>query len=194
MSLKERAYSVLLVCASANIKAGILEILSPSRYDHVVSVESVSAAARTLSERDFDFVVVNSPLPDDDGLRLCADACSSKNTVSLLLVRSEQYPEFFDSAAGAGVFVLSKPLSRASLTLAFDWLASARERLRVTERKTLSLEEKMDEIRLVNRAKWILITKLNMSEPDSHRFIEKSAMDRCVSRRVVAEEIIRTYG
>lgn len=46
----------------------------------------------------------------------------------------------------------------------------------------------MAEIRLVNKAKWILISQLSMSEPESHRYIEKQAMDRCVTRRSIAEE------
>ncbi|MBQ3894334.1 MAG: ANTAR domain-containing protein, partial [Clostridia bacterium] len=40
----------------------------------------------------------------------------------------------------------------------------------------------------------LLISELKMSEPDAHRHIEKQAMDRCISRRLVAEEIIKTYG
>ena len=51
----------------------------------------------------------------------------------------------------------------------------------------------MAEIRLVNKAKWLLISELKMSEPDAHRYVEKQAMDRCVSRRFIAEEIIKTY-
>ena len=61
------------------------------------------------------------------------------------------------------------------------------------EKKTVSLEEKMMEIKIVNRAKWTLINSLKMSESDAHRYIEKQAMDRCVSKRVIAEEIIRSY-
>jgi len=76
---------------------------------------------------------------------------------------------------------------------ALDWMASARERLRKLEKKTLSIEEKMKEIRIVNRAKWLLITELKMSEPDAHRYIEKKAMDRCVTKREIAEEIIKMY-
>ncbi|MBO7398787.1 MAG: ANTAR domain-containing protein, partial [Clostridia bacterium] len=75
-----------------------------------------------------------------------------------------------------------------------EWLISARERIRRIEKKALSIEEKMNEIRLVNRAKWLLISELKMSEPDAHRYIEKQAMDRCIPRRLVAEEIIKTYG
>ncbi|MBQ8385045.1 MAG: ANTAR domain-containing protein [Spirochaetaceae bacterium] len=49
-------------------------------------------------------------------------------------------------------------------------------------------------MRLVNKAKWLLISELKMSEPDAHRYVEKQAMDRCVSRRFIAEEIIKTYS
>ena len=41
--------------------------------------------------------------------------------------------------------------------------------------------------------KWILISVLGMSEPDAHRYIEKQAMDRSMTRKAVAEEIIKTY-
>ena len=52
----------------------------------------------------------------------------------------------------------------------------------------------MAEIRIVNRAKWLLISELKMKEPEAHRYIEKQSMDRCVSKRIVAEEIIKTYA
>ena len=80
------------------------------------------------------------------------------------------------------------------MVTALSWLSSARERLRRFEKKTLSIEEKMAEIRIVNQAKWILITELHMDEPSAHRYIEKQAMDRCVSKREVAKEIIKTYS
>ena len=67
-------------------------------------------------------------------------------------------------------------------------------KLRKTEKKTLSIEEKMEEIRIVNRAKWLLISELKMDEQRAHRYIEKQAMDQCVSKKVIAEEIIKTYS
>ena len=73
-------------------------------------------------------------------------------------------------------------------------MSSARERLRKSEKITLSIEEKMEEIRIVNRAKWLLIRELKLEEPEAHRYIEKQAMDRCISKRIVAEEIIKTYS
>ena len=172
MSLKERVYSVLVVSASAKFNQALPEFFPVSTFSPVSTVNDVSTAKRAVSERDFDFIIINSPLPDDAGLRFAVDAVSSYQTVVLFLA----------------------PLSRAMFQLAAGWLVSARERIRKTEKKTLSIEEKMAEIRLVNRAKWLLISEVKMTEPDAHRYIEKQAMDRCLPRRQVAEEIIKTYG
>ena len=49
------------------------------------------------------------------------------------------------------------------------------------------------EIRSVNHAKWLLIERTNMSESDAHRYIEKQAMDSCVKKSEIAENIIKTY-
>ena len=88
---------------------------------------------------------------------------------------------------------MQKPLSRQTFQLAAGWLISARERVRKTEKKTQSIEAKMNEIRLVNRAKWMLISELKMTEPDAHRFIEKRAMDTRTPKREVAQEIIDSF-
>ena len=77
---------------------------------------------------------------------------------------------------------------------ALQWMESARERLRKFEKKSVSIEEKMEEIRIVNKAKWLLIRELKMDEPEAHRYIEKQAMDRCVTRREIAAEIIKLYS
>ena len=194
MSLKEQVYSVLIVSASEKFNQALPEIFSVPVFSPVQFVSNVSAAKRAIAERDFDMVIVNSPLPDDSGLRFAIDTVSSYQTVVLFLARTEQYTQSFDQLAEHGVFLIQKPTSITAFELASGWLISARERIRKTEKKTLSIEEKMNEIRLVNRAKWLLISELKMTEPDAHRYIEKEAMDRCVPKRQIAEEIIKTYG
>ena len=194
MGLREQSYSILLVSSSEKTNKNLIDLLPSSEYGSINTVRSVNAAKRLVADRDFDFIIVNSPLPDDDGMRFSIDASGKRNTVVLLMVKAELYDETLDECARFGVFLISKPLSISTMEMALDWLKSARERLRQTEKKTLSIEEKMNEIRIVNRAKWLLISELKMTEPDAHRYIEKQAMDRCVSRRQIAEEIIKTYG
>lgn len=193
MSLKERVYSVLVISAKENFNASLQSLLPESKYAPVQMVSSVSLAKRVLLERSFDFVFINTPLPDDFGTRFAIEISGNKGTVILLLVRNEVYEEVCDKVTEYGILTLPKPASKQMVAHTLNFMAGIRERLRKLENKSLSMEEKMKEIRLVNRAKWVLIDELKMSEADAHRYIEKQAMDRCISRREIAEEIISTY-
>lgn len=193
MSLRERVYSILTVSATDSFTSAFADLLPETRYSPVHTVSSVSAAKRVLAEKAFDFVIINAPLPDDAGTRFAIDICTSKQSAVLLLVKNDVHAGIHDKVAEYGVFTLPKPTSKPTMLHALNWMESARERLRQSEKKSLSIEEKMAEIRLVNKAKWILISELSMSEPEAHRYIEKQAMDRCISKRTIAEEIIKTY-
>lgn len=194
MNLETRIYSVLVVSSSETFNNATLELLPRSNYQPICFTSNVSEAKRYLAERNFDFVIINSPLPDDNGTRFAIDCCRSMTTAVLLLVRSDIHAEVYTKVVSHGVFTLPKPTSKVIMAQALSWLASARERLRRLEKKTLSVEERMEEIRIVNRAKILLVSTLHMTEPEAHRYIEKQAMDTCVSKREIAEGIIKTYS
>ena len=194
MGLEERIYSVLVVSASGNFNNALSALLPASRYDPVCYAAGISHAKRLMSERNFDLVIINSPLPDDVGTGFAVDVSGMNGTAVLFIARADILEGLREKLTAAGVFPLPKPLSAQVFALSMEWMMSARERIRKLETKSLTIEEKMAEIRIVNRAKWLLITELRMEEPQAHRFIEKQAMDRCISRREVAEEIIKTYA
>ena len=62
------------------------------------------------------------------------------------------------------------------------------------EQKTSSIEKRMEEIRILNRAKCLLISELKMTEPEAHHYIEKNAMDNCIPKKEAAEHIIKLYS
>ena len=194
MSFKECTYSVLIVSATDAFTSAFADLLPETKYFPVHTVSSINAARCTLTEKTYDFIIINAPLRDDIGVRFAIDTCCNKQSVVLLIVKSDIYNGIHEQVTEYGVFTLSTPLSKITMTYALNWLESSRERLRQFEKKSLSIEEKMDEIRLVNKAKWILISQLSMSESEAHRYIGKQAMDRCVTKRTIAEEIIKTYS
>ena len=193
MVFSEQTYSVLVVSSLPKFNDAISPMLPCSDYYPVCYVSNVAAARRELLARTYDFVVINAPLPDDYGTRLAIDACNRSGTVVLLLLRAEVYEEIDAKVTPHGVFTLQKPIPAQTLQQGLHWMASARERLRGLENKASTVEEKMEEIRLVNRAKWILIEQLKMTEAEAHRHIEKQAMDRCASKKDIALGIIKTY-
>ena len=193
MVFRETTYSVLIVSAAEKFIAALRALLPVTDYWPVEVAHSVGEARRMLPEREFDIVIINSPLPDEFGSRLAADICSSSSAGVLLFVKSDIYENVTAKVTEQGVLTLPRPTSNQMVAQSLRTLCSMRERMRRFEEKQLSIEEKIEEIRLVNHAKWLLIERLSMSEAGAQRYIEKQAMDMRITKREAAEAIIKTY-
>lgn len=193
MVFQERTYRVLIVSASDSITNSIMPLLPMTDYWPVISVRSVSEARRKIVDCEFDIVLINAPLPDDFGMRLAIDICSNSGAGVLLLVKNDLFEEVYAKVVSYGVITLAKPTNMQMVSQNLRILCATRERMRQMEAKQATVEEKIEEIRLVNRAKWLLIESLHMTEPEAHRYIEKQSMDLRISKREVAENVIRTY-
>lgn len=191
MVFQPSTYSVLLVSASDKFDQALLGLLPVSQYWPVTVVKSVSAARQTLLDGEFDLVLINAPLPDDFGLELAEDVCGSTPSGVLLLVRRELAEEIHEQAVQYGVVTLHKPTNEAMLSQSLRVLCAMRERMRQAAKKQTSVEEKVQELRLINRAKWVLIQRQGMTEPEAHRWLERRAMEGRISKRQAAEELLQ---
>ena len=193
MIFESKKYSVLVVSSSEKMTDAIKNLLQSNRYNSVTYVDSIAAAKRAILDTFYDFVLINTPLRDDFGTDFAVEICRNKSSVCLLMVKTELYEKINYQVTPYGVFTLTKPTSTANMEQALRWLAAARERMIRMDKKTGSIEEKMKEIRIINRAKWLLIENLKMTESEAHRYIEKQAMDNCIGRVSIAEDILKTY-
>ena len=189
-----RTYSVLSVAAAQKFHTSLRSLLPMEKYGPIHTVCDASEARRRILETAYDIILISAPLPDEMGTRLAIHAADKSNAGVLLMVKAEFYSEIAAQVTPCGVFPLQKPTTPQMMLQCMELLCATRERLRRMEQKTATFEDKMAEIRLVNRAKWVLIEKEGLSEEDAHRRIEKQAMDRCVSRRVIAEEIVKQHA
>ena len=193
MVFQERTYSVLIVTASDTFANSVMPLLPMTDYWPVTTVHSVSEARRRVVATEFDIVLINAPLPDDFGMRLAIDICTNSGAGVLLLVKNDLFNDIYAKVVGYGVITLSKPTNLQMVAQNLRILCATRERMRQMQARQATVEEKIEEIRLVNRAKWLLIECLSMTEPEAHRYIEKQSMDARISKREVAENIIKTY-
>lgn len=191
MSLRRSGKKVLIASAGTKTSEYFTGLLPQSEYT-VESCATAGEARRMLIETPPDIFIVDAPLGDEFGVELARDAAELPMGV-LLLVKADIVDKAAYDTEDAGVLVLAKPNARQTFYNVIRLLAALSARLKKMETKNKSLQEKMADIRAVNRAKWLLIDKMNMNEQDAHYFIEKRAMDARVSRREVAESIIRTY-
>lgn len=192
MAMAKRKYRVLVAGSGDKIFDYISEMLPRTGYESVLRAGDAGEVRRMLLDSPVDIVIINTPLSDDFGVELALDLAEGAIGV-MLLVKNELYDQVCYKVEDSGVLTLGKPMSRQGFYSAVKLLTAMTARLSKMEKANRTLQEKMADIRVVNRAKWLLIEHHHMKEQDAHYFIEKQAMDTRLSRREVAENIIRTY-
>ena len=192
MATGKMKYRVLVVGSGAKIFDYISDLLPKSGYEPLLRANDAGEARRLLPDTPADIAIINTPLTDEFGTELALDLAESPMGV-MLLVKSELYDQVCYKVEDSGVLTLAKPMTRQGFYSAVKLLTAMSARLMKMEKKNRSLQEKMADIRVGNRAKWLLIERHRMTEEDAHYFIEKQAMDMRLSRREVAENIIRSY-
>lgn len=190
---RENSYSVLLVSSNEKMNASLTSFMAREEYSPVEVSTSVSSARRLIDQRDFDIVIINTPLKDEVGINFAIELTDNSSCGVLLMVNSELFDEVNYKVQDLGVFTVSKPVNATIMSQTLKMLCSMRERLLRMEQKQKSFEEKMEEIKLVNRAKLLLVENLHLTEEQAHKFIEKNAMNERKSKVFVARKIIEEY-
>jgi two-component system, response regulator PdtaR len=185
--------TVLLAAGADKSRDSLAALLKADGFSRVLPVSSGGEARRCLVQGDFDLVVINAPLSDEFGHDLSVQAAESSSAGVILLVKSELADDISAQVEDFGVLVVSKPLSRQLFYQSIKLVMVTRRRILGLKTENDKLQNKIEEIRLVNRAKCVLIQVLKLTEPQAHRYIEKQAMDLRLTRRAVAENILKTY-
>ena len=142
MVFQSDTYSVLLVSASEKWNTAMTSVLPSTDFWPIRTVRSLSQARRLTLENPSDLIIVNSPLPDGNGLQYCIDVCSNSDSGVLLLVPGEDYEETYYRVLPHGVMTLSRPVSREVLAHSLRLLCAVRERLRSAGKAQATVEEK----------------------------------------------------
>ncbi len=107
-----------------------------------------------------------------------------------VIVSKESVPLAEELLAGSGAAVLPSDVALPVLLGVLRAEAKAGERLFAVSGEIDRLREKLRTEKLISRAKLVLMVR-GMNEEEAHRFLEKQAMDRRISRAAVAEEVLR---
>lgn len=193
----EIIYSVLIVSSHNAFSESIKKLLDPQKFEPIILSQSVSDAKRKVLENQYDIVIINSPLEDDFGSEFALDVAERNESGVVMFARPEVYDEVYDKTSPYGVLLLTKPTSGAVFTQTIRLLCATKERIgrfthkQIAEKK--SLEERLNEIRIINNAKLLLIEHKKIKEEEAHRYLEKRAMDLRKTKIEIAQEVISEY-
>ncbi len=180
----------LIVSNSKKTISFVTELLQSAGVEHISSVFTAQLARLMTIEIDYDVYIIDSPLPDESGEKLAEYLAEKSASQVLMIVDTEHFDEISESVELFGVITIPTPLDRTTFWVSLKAAQALFKKMVSMQKKNSALQSKIEEIRIVDRAKCILIAQLSMSEEEAHKFIEQQAMKTRKSRRQIAEELI----
>lgn len=166
----------------------IQQTLRSLGYDNISAFSAGNEARRYIQHHLSDIVIISAPISGEFGTEL-AEASAESDRAVILLCSSDIADELADRLSPYNILVLSKPISREKLSDAIC-LLKADVIPFSNVRESEEVMRRICNIRLVSRAKSMLMKYLGFTEPQAHRYIEKQAMNCRCTRCEAAKKII----
>ena len=139
-----------------------------------------------------DLLIAVMPLGDGTGVEGIIDVAQRHpQLMSILLVRQEAYEQVTYQCRNQQIFVIAMPFKRQVLAEAASFMLRIRAVIDDKDKELVRLRKNLSEIRIITSAKIRLMQTRQMTEEEAHYYLEKEAMDRSLSKKEVAEEILR---
>ena len=188
--MTEDTHSVLVVTKDSKLSSTIGAMLIQPLFETEI-LSDFNEARRRVSERVYNIILVD--YSDGEGSDFATDASEGLSTI-LLLTPPQLFEEVSYRVEGYGIIAITNPFDQFYFYNMIKAAIAVQYKVQVLSSQTTKLKVKMEEIKVINRAKMLLMQNMSMSEQEAHRYIEKQAMDRSMKRTAVAEEVIKAYG
>lgn len=158
-----------------------------------VSVTGGMKLREICSRGETDIAVMILPLENEFGLETALHISRLDKCGLLILVPGKVYEEVCTKGAGISAPILPRSASGAMVTNMLRFLEGQRAKISALYEENEGLRRSVDEMKLVNRAKCVLIEYLRISEQEAHRQLQKRAMDKRITLTDAAADVLKVY-
>ncbi|HOA67445.1 MAG TPA: response regulator [Phycicoccus elongatus] len=184
------AKRILVAEDEAIIRLDLAEMLTEAGYDVVGQASNGEQAVTMTRDLAPDLVIMDVKMPVLDGIT-AAERIGAERICPVVMLTAFSQTELVERARDAGVMAyVVKPFTAADVTPAIDIALSRWGELKALESEIADLGDRLETRKAVDRAKGVLMTKLKITEADAFRWIQKTAMDRRMGMREVAEAVV----
>lgn len=178
----------------AIIRLDLAEMLTDAGYEVVGQAATGEQAAAMATELRPDLVIMDIKMPVLDGIS-AAEQIGRERICPVVMLTAFSQTELVERARDAGVMAyIVKPFTASDVTPAIDIALSRWAEVRQLEEEVADLGDRLETRKAVEKAKGVLMSKLKISEADAFRWIQKTAMDRRMGMREVAEAVVAGMG
>jgi two-component system, response regulator PdtaR len=188
----QRSSSVQVLVAEdeAIIRLDLAEMLREAGYDVVAEVGDGRQAVDRTRELSPDLVVMDVKMPVLDGIS-AADEIGRDGIAPVVMLTAFSDKELVERASDAGVMAyVLKPFTIDDLEPAITVARSRWAERKALEDEVADLGARLETRKRMDRAKGVLMSRLGLDEAEAFRWIQKTAMDRRLGMREVADAVI----
>ena len=194
LSRPEGALRILVAEDEAIIRLDLAEMLAEAGHEVVGQANNGEKAVELATALRPDLVIMDVKMPVMDGIT-AAEQIGKERICPVVMLTAFSQTELVERARDAGVMAyIVKPFTPKDVLPAIDIARSRWAEIEALEAEISDLGERLETRKAVDRAKGILMTKLKISEGDAFRWIQKTAMDRRMGMREVAEAVVSGMG
>ena len=188
MNTQKEKVRVLVAEDETIIRLDLVEMLTEVGYEVVAQAENGAIAIELAKEFKPDLAILDVKMPVVDGIT-AAEQIIPIAPVLMLTAFSQR--ELVERARDAGVMAyVVKPFSLDDLIPAIEIAISRHRQMKQLEKEVADVYERLETRKVIDRAKGILMKAMNLSEPESYSWIQRTAMDRRISMKEVAQGVI----
>lgn len=185
-------WNVLIAAGSEETGAGVSSMASEAGIKDI-SLTDGANVREVLGRKSYSVVILVLPLENEFGLEVASIVSRSTDSVLVVFAPSKVYDDVCSKILKLGAIVVPKSVSRSVAVNTIKYACELKARNDEIKSENRMLREMVNEMKLVSRAKCVLIEYLRITEKEAHRQIQKRAMDQRISLTEVAEDILKTY-
>ncbi len=194
LGLPENPNCVLVVDDELLVAQGIMASLRDLGFEVIGPCKNGEEAIAKCRDENPDIVIMDIQMPVMDGMQ-AAQIIFPELDIPVIMLTAYSDDTYLRNCVAAGVFgFLLKPASSeqlsAGITVAWQrFLDHVEQRSQI-----VNLKQRLDDRRLIERAKWIIVKRKEISEPDAMKMLQKQSRSSRKSIAAVARAVIDSDG
>lgn len=183
----------LIISKTKQSTESLAQLLYSEGYKNSSLASSSATAKDFIGKEEYDLILINIPLENETGLDLAIFAATNTQACVVVIVHEQHSADVLEELTKYGILVISRPINKHLFHHYLIFTDCYRNRILGVVQENDKLKNMVEEVKLVNRAKLLLMQCLTMTEKQAHHYLEKQAMDLRISKIQIAKQVIKTY-
>jgi two-component system, response regulator PdtaR len=174
----------------------IAEVLRTLGHDVVALATTGEEAVLRARETNPDVVLLDVRMPDGSGIDAAYQLRTAMPDVAVVLYTGDASLDLTETALeeSSALAVLPKPAAPNALDASLRLAVRRARELRQARAEAADAKQQLENRKLVERAKGMIMQRMQVSEPEAYRFLQKTSQNRAVPIVEVARVILENDG